>query len=88
MQLFLGYYLQASCKYLILYHFPCSAIYFIFQVELSEFDGFSILSSTIVWDDFVSHTFEDAISLLESCFHKVCGSGTCSKRVKRTHTPP
>jgi hypothetical protein len=88
LQLFLGYYLQSSCKYLTLYHLPCSAIYFIFQVELSEFDGFSILSSTIVWDDSVSHTFEDAISLLESCFHKVRGSGTCWTRVKRTHTRP
>ncbi|EEE57259.1 hypothetical protein OsJ_07279 [Oryza sativa Japonica Group] len=48
-----------------------SFYFFIPQVELSEFDGYSMLSSTIVWDDSVSHTFEDSVCLFESCFSQV-----------------
>lgn len=44
------------------------------QVELSEYDGYSVLSSTIIWDHSVSHTFEDSVCLFESCFNQVCGS--------------
>ncbi|XP_025816542.1 protein PHYLLO, chloroplastic isoform X5 [Panicum hallii] len=47
---------------------------FIPQVELSEFDSCSILSSTMIWDDSVSHTFEDAVSLFESCFDQIQNS--------------
>ncbi|KAM3241842.1 hypothetical protein ACQJBY_054524 [Aegilops geniculata] len=28
----------------------------------------------MVWDHFVSHTFEDSVCLFESCFNQVCGS--------------
>ncbi|XP_062219458.1 protein PHYLLO, chloroplastic isoform X3 [Phragmites australis] len=48
-----------------------SYYFFIPQVELSEFGGCSILSSTMVWDDYFSHTFEDAVSLFESCFDQI-----------------
>ncbi|KAF0928968.1 hypothetical protein E2562_011059 [Oryza meyeriana var. granulata] len=48
-----------------------SFYFFIPQVELSEFDGYSMLSSTIVWDDSVSHTFEDSVFLFESCFRQI-----------------
>jgi len=41
---------------------------------LSEFDNCSILSSTMIWDDSVSHTFEDAVSLFESCFNQIQNS--------------
>ncbi|RLN09825.1 protein PHYLLO, chloroplastic isoform X1 [Panicum miliaceum] len=51
-----------------------SYYFFIPQVELSEFDSCSILSSTMIWDDSVSHTFEDAVSLLESCFDQIQNS--------------
>ncbi|OEL19228.1 Protein PHYLLO, chloroplastic [Dichanthelium oligosanthes] len=47
---------------------------FILQVELSEFDSCSILSSTMVWDDSISHTLEDAVSLYESCFDQIQNS--------------
>ncbi|KAL6634634.1 hypothetical protein ACP70R_027305 [Stipagrostis hirtigluma subsp. patula] len=55
-----------------------SYYFFIPQVELSEFDGYSILSSTMVWDDSVSHTFEGAVSLFESCLDKMKNSYYCS----------
>uniref|UniRef100_A0A0E0K1L6 Mandelate racemase/muconate lactonizing enzyme C-terminal domain-containing protein n=1 Tax=Oryza punctata TaxID=4537 RepID=A0A0E0K1L6_ORYPU len=48
-----------------------SFYFFIPQVELSEFCGYSMLSSTIVWDDSVSHTFEDSVCLFESCFSQI-----------------
>uniref|UniRef100_A0A0D9YU57 Mandelate racemase/muconate lactonizing enzyme C-terminal domain-containing protein n=1 Tax=Oryza glumipatula TaxID=40148 RepID=A0A0D9YU57_9ORYZ len=51
-----------------------SFYFFIPQVELSEFDGYSMLSSTIVWDDSVSHTFEDSVCLFESCFSQIWSS--------------
>ncbi|VAI57224.1 unnamed protein product [Triticum turgidum subsp. durum] len=51
-----------------------SFYFFIPQVELTEFVGYSVLSSTMVWDHFVSHTFEDSVCLFESCFKQVCGS--------------
>lgn len=51
-----------------------SFYFFIPQVELSEYDGYSVLSSTIIWDHSVSHTFEDSVCLFESCFNQVCGS--------------
>ncbi|KAG8059103.1 hypothetical protein GUJ93_ZPchr0002g23828 [Zizania palustris] len=51
-----------------------SFYFFIPQVELSEFDGYSMLSSTIIWDDSISHTFEDSICLFESLFSQVFGT--------------
>lgn len=48
-----------------------SYYFFIPQVELSEFDNWSILSSTMIWDDSISHTFEEAVALFESCFHQI-----------------
>uniref|UniRef100_A0A0E0CMH8 Mandelate racemase/muconate lactonizing enzyme C-terminal domain-containing protein n=1 Tax=Oryza meridionalis TaxID=40149 RepID=A0A0E0CMH8_9ORYZ len=51
-----------------------SFYFFIPQVELSEFDGYSMLSSTIVWDDSVFHTFEDSVCLFESCFSQIWSS--------------
>ncbi|XP_006647426.2 protein PHYLLO, chloroplastic [Oryza brachyantha] len=51
-----------------------SFYFFIPQVELSEFDGYSMLSSTIVWDDSLSHTFEDSVCSFESCFSQIWSS--------------
>lgn len=51
-----------------------SFYFFIPQVELNEFDGYSMLSSTMVWDDSVSHTFEDSVYLFESCFNQIWSS--------------
>uniref|UniRef100_A0A0D9VHL4 Mandelate racemase/muconate lactonizing enzyme C-terminal domain-containing protein n=1 Tax=Leersia perrieri TaxID=77586 RepID=A0A0D9VHL4_9ORYZ len=63
-----------------------SFYFFIPQVELSEFDGYSMLSSTIVWDDSVSHTFEDSVCLFESCFNQIwsiydSSATTCYERM-------
>ncbi|KAL6899311.1 hypothetical protein ACP4OV_005969 [Aristida adscensionis] len=58
-----------------------SYYFFIPQFELSECDGFSILSSTMVWDDSVSHTFEDAVSLSESYFDKIQNSYDSSENI-------
>ncbi|WVZ74855.1 hypothetical protein U9M48_022979 [Paspalum notatum var. saurae] len=48
-----------------------SYYFFIPQVELSEFHSCSILSSTMIWDDSISQTFEDAVALFESCFNQI-----------------
>ncbi|CAN6273232.1 unnamed protein product [Urochloa humidicola] len=58
-----------------------SYYFFIPQVELSEFDNCSILSSTMVWDDTVSQTFEDAVSLFESCFDQIQNSYDSSDNI-------
>ncbi|KAF8653016.1 hypothetical protein HU200_062451 [Digitaria exilis] len=58
-----------------------SYYFFIPQVELSEFDSCSILSSTMVWDDSISHTFEDAVSLYESCFDQIQNSYDSSDNI-------
>ncbi|CAL5021226.1 unnamed protein product [Urochloa decumbens] len=58
-----------------------SYYFFIPQVELSEFDNCSILSSTMVWDDIVSQTFEDAVSLFESCFDQIQNSYDSSDNI-------
>ncbi|XP_004952910.1 protein PHYLLO, chloroplastic isoform X2 [Setaria italica] len=58
-----------------------SYYFFIPQVELSEFDSCSILSSTMVWDDSVSHTFKDAVSLFESCFDQIQNSYDSSDNI-------
>lgn len=51
-----------------------SYYFFIPQFELNEFDSCSILSSTLVWDDSISHTFEDAVSLFKSSFDQIQNS--------------
>ncbi|KAJ1279712.1 hypothetical protein BS78_04G176000 [Paspalum vaginatum] len=48
-----------------------SYYFFIPQVELSEFHSCSILSSTMIWDDCISHTFDNAVALFESCFNQI-----------------
>ncbi|XP_020083251.1 protein PHYLLO, chloroplastic isoform X4 [Ananas comosus] len=45
---------------------------FIPQIELNEFDGCSLLASTLAWDDsMLSYTFERAVYIFESYFHKM-----------------
>ena len=41
------------------------------QLELNEFDGCSLLASTMVWDDSMSYTFERAVYMAESHIHQV-----------------
>ncbi|XP_038988041.1 protein PHYLLO, chloroplastic isoform X3 [Phoenix dactylifera] len=48
-----------------------SFFFFIPQIELNEFEGFSLLASTLIWDDFVSYTFERAVHTFELYFHQI-----------------
>ncbi|XP_066321928.1 protein PHYLLO, chloroplastic-like isoform X5 [Miscanthus floridulus] len=65
-----------------------SYYFFIPQVELSEFDSCSILSSTLVWDDSISHKFEDAVSLFESCFDQIQNSYDSSASISHKGLVP
>ncbi|XP_072992961.1 protein PHYLLO, chloroplastic isoform X2 [Typha latifolia] len=47
-----------------------SFYFFIPQLELNEFDGCSLLASTMVWDDSISYTFERAVYMAESHIHQ------------------
>ncbi|GFZ16202.1 2-oxoglutarate decarboxylase/hydro-lyase/magnesium ion-binding protein [Actinidia rufa] len=44
---------------------------FIPEIELSEFEGISMLAATLVWDDSSLCTFEEAIQSYESALHQV-----------------
>ncbi|XP_073113105.1 protein PHYLLO, chloroplastic isoform X4 [Elaeis guineensis] len=50
---------------------PGSFFFFIPQIELNEFGGCSLLASTLIWDDFVSYTFERAVHTFELYFHQI-----------------
>ncbi|XP_057478284.1 protein PHYLLO, chloroplastic isoform X2 [Actinidia eriantha] len=44
---------------------------FIPEIELSEFEGISMLAATLVWDDSSLCTFEEAIQSYEAALHQV-----------------
>ncbi|MQL91064.1 hypothetical protein Taro_023669, partial [Colocasia esculenta] len=46
-------------------HDSSSFYIFIPQIEVNEFEGCSILASTLVWDDSLSYTFDKAINAIE-----------------------
>lgn len=54
---------------------PGSFYFFIPQIELNEFERYSLLASTLVWDDTLCHTFDQAIHLLEYYLHQVIHNG-------------
>ncbi|KAG9444316.1 hypothetical protein H6P81_015656 [Aristolochia fimbriata] len=70
------------------------SFYFVIpQVELNEFEGASVLASTIAWDNSLLWTWENAVSSLEATVHQISSNVrlekdfTRAKLISQVHMP-